>query len=384
MSSVVTDATTLPKLSALGGRILVVDDEPINLRLVRRYLRDAGCVDVLAIEDPRQVLHTAREQQPHVILLDVVMPGISGLDVLRQLRLDPDTARIPVLILTANDDSQTRRQALENGATDFLTKPLDPAELIPRLRNTLISKQHEDSLRQQALRLEDEVRRRTQEIARTRVEIVHCLARAAEYRDNETGQHILRVGRFSAIIAEQLGLDRDFVELIELAAPLHDVGKIGIPDEILLKSGKLTSDEFEFMQKHTTMGARVFQSLADGESKTVRRHPEIGGRIFGEPRFELLKLAKVIAMTHHERMDGTGYPLGLAGADIPLAGRIVAVADVYDALSSKRPYKPAFPRQRCFEILEEGRGTHFDPQVLDAFIARAEDIVATQIELADL
>jgi putative two-component system response regulator len=214
--------------------------------------------------------------------------------------------------------------------------------------------------------------------------IIHCLARAAEFRDDDTGRHVLRVGRYAGIIARRLGWDAGDVETIEQAAQLHDVGKIGIPDAILGKPGKLTSQEFETIQKHCGFGKRVFESLTEPEWTAYRRHTELGDRILAGCESSVLHMAARIALTHHERWDGAGYPIGLKGEDIPLEGRITAVADVFDALSTRRIYKPAFPLEKCFAILEDGRGSHFDPQVLDAFFAVREQIVTIQIRYADV
>lgn len=367
-----------------SSRLMVVDDEEINLRVTKKYLQNAGFADVHLVSDPLEASRRMDELCPDVVLLDVNMPHVSGLDILSWMRASTQHAQVPVLILTGNTDAETRRQALERGATDFIAKPIDPQELVPRIRNSASVRQYQKQLHAYVSTLEDEVRRRTEEISKTRIEVVHCLARAAEFRDNETGRHSQRVGRYAAIVAEALGCDMRFVELIELAAPLHDVGKIGIPDDVLLKKGKLSDEEMDLMRRHAAWGGKVFEEASQDHWRKLRDHAEIGARIFGEPQFELMKLAKIIALTHHEKFDGTGYPLGLSGKDIPLAGRIVAVADVYDALSTKRPYKPAFPRQKCFDILQEGRSKHFDPDILDAFFTRSEVIVAGQIELADL
>ena len=377
-------ATAWSPTSVSASRLLIIDDEEINLLITRKYLQDAGFTDVHLLVDPQLAQQQIEQLCPDVVLLDINMPGVSGLDILAWIRSSDRHSRVPVLILTSNTDAETRRQALERGATDFIAKPLDVNELVPRLRNSAAVRQYQRQLQAYVDTLEQEVKRRTEEIALTRLEVVHCLARAAEFRDNETGKHSQRVGRYASIVAEALGCETRYVELIELAAPLHDVGKIGIPDEVLLKRGKLSEDEMDIMRKHAAWGGKVFEQASQDQITRLREHSRIGGDIFGDPQFELLKLAKVIALTHHERFDGTGYPLGLAGKDIPLAGRIVAVADVFDALSTKRPYKAAFPRERCFEILNEGRGTHFDPDVLDAFFSRAEQIVAAQIDLADL
>jgi putative two-component system response regulator len=288
------------------------------------------------------------------------------------------------LILTAASDQQTKRRALELGASDFLGKPVDPTELVPRLHNVLTVKRHHDYIERYSQELEAEVLRRTAELARSRQEVIHCLARAAEFRDDDTGRHVFRVGRYARLIAAELGWKGERLEMFEQAAQLHDIGKIGIPDAILLKPGKLDPDEFEIMRKHSGFGKRIMHTLPENDSNVLRSHTELGSRLLGETESPILAMASVIAMSHHEKWDGSGYPLGLAGEDIPIEGRITAVADVFDALSSKRPYKPAFPLNQCLEILEQGRGTHFDPQALDAFFRCRPQIVATQLRHADV
>jgi putative two-component system response regulator len=228
------------------------------------------------------------------------------------------------------------------------------------------------------------VKERTAQLEASHHNIIHCLARAADFRDDDTGRHVLRVGCYAAIIARQLGWDEASAKDLELAAQLHDVGKIGIPDAILLKPGKLTAEEFDVIQKHCGYGKRIFESLTDGEWSTWRKHAELGQKILAGCQSSILDTAAQIALTHHEWWNGAGYPIGLAGEDIPLVGRITAVADVFDALSTKRSYKPAFSLEKCFAILEEGRATHFDPQVLDAFFAAREKIVAVQIAYTEV
>jgi putative two-component system response regulator len=265
---------------------------------------------------------------------------------------------LPVLILTAVDDRDTKTQPLDLGATDFLPKSIDPTDLLPRIR--------------------------TAELEESRQEVIQCLARAAEYRDNDTGRHVIRVGRYVGLIARELGLEVCAVELLEQAALLHDVGKIGVPDSILLKPGKLDPEEMERMQRHCGYGHRIFEGMSAEESTAYAAHTSLGARMIQQCRAPVLRLAAQIALTHHEKWDGSGYPRGLAGTAIPLEGRITAVADVFDALSSQRPYKPPFPLEKCFTILEEGRGKHFDPQILDAFFARRDEIVDVQLACADV
>jgi putative two-component system response regulator len=239
-------------------------------------------------------------------------------------------------------------------------------------------------LREHAKDLEVQVRRRTAELAASRLELIHCLARAAEYRDNETGRHVVRVGRYAEIIAHKLGMGDSMAELIGHAAPLHDMGKLGIPDAILLKPDKLAPDEFEVMQKHSLFGKHTFEPMSHDEWRTFRQHTFVGEMIMDVQSSPIVTMAAKIALTHHEKWDGTGYPLGLSGEDIPIAGRITAVADVFDALNSKRPYKPALPLDKCFAIIREGSGTHFDPKVVEAFLASREAILEIRMMYADV
>lgn len=365
------------------SKILIVDDEMLNIEVVQRYLDIGGFKNIFSTDHSGQALPLIGYHRPDLVLLDIQMPEISGLQILSAVRSDPALSQTPVIILTGCSDPETKLVALRTGATDLLSKPVHSEELLARISNVLKVKAFQDQLSLHSERLEDAVRHRTAELEASRLEVIHCLARAAEFRDDDTGQHVLRVGRYTRIIGEQMGFSPQELDILEPAAQLHDVGKIGIADSILLKPGKLTQEEFEQMQRHCGFGKRIADPISEADAKILRQHAEIGAKIIASSRSPVLELAKQIALTHHERWDGSGYPLGLAGEDIPLCGRITAVADVFDALSSKRPYKPAFPLKKCFEILEEGRGTHFDPQVLDAFFARRSDIIAVQISEAD-
>jgi len=365
-------------------KIMMVDDEKLNIYVVAEYLKADGYRDLIYTDEPFQALWLASRERPDAILLDIHMPRLSGFDILKQIRADADLARTPVVILTSSTDDDVKLRALELGATDFLQKPVHSGELLARLRNILMAKAYQDHLRHYSEALEAAVRQRTAELEASRQDVIHCLARAAEYRDDDTGHHVIRVGRYARVIGEQLGMDLASLELLEHAAKLHDIGKIGIPDAILLKPCQLTTAEFATMQKHSNFGKRIIDRMADNEPDQLRQHAELGSKILNAGRSQLLTLAMKIALTHHERWDGTGYPLGLAGTDIPLEGRITAVADVFDALSTRRPYKPAFPLDKCFSIMAEGRESHFDPNVLDAFCARRDDIIEIQISYADV
>lgn len=369
--------------SLLNAKILIVDDEPINVKVCQKYLHELGYKRIVGLTDSTRTIAVILEERPDVIILDVMMPIVSGVDVLKLIRKHDDLAHLPVLILTASSDRTTKLTVLNLGATDFLTKPIDPSEMAPRVRNVLSVKRYHDSLRNHAQALEEAVRQRTAELESSRMDVIHCLARAVEYRDDHTGRHVERVGRYSGMIAQTLGLDRSTCSMIEMASQLHDVGKIGVPDDILLKPGRLTPEEFERMQKHTLFGRKIVEQMSEREWEKLRQHVQIGCRILDAPRSPLLMMASRIALTHHERWDGSGYPLGLAGDDIPIEGRITAVADVFDALSSVRPYKPSYPVDKCFSILKAESGSHFDPKVVDAFLSQRDQVVRTQLELAD-
>jgi putative two-component system response regulator len=368
----------------LTSRILIVDDEPYNVTAIGKYLRDEGYTQVATLSDSSNALGVIADEQPDLLLLDIVMPQVSGLEILRALRADVDADHLPVLMLASAADGPIRRNALALGATDFLAKPVDATDLVPRTRNALLAGAQKRRLASQAEEMEREVRKRTAELATSRQEVIRCLALAAEYRDDDTGHHIMRVGRFAGIIARQLGFEEGRVEILELAAQLHDVGKIGIPDSILKTPGKLDPEQLAIMQKHSSIAKRILTPMVEQEWQLLKTHSQVGATLLGIRTSPLLMLAAKIAQTHHERWDGTGYPLGLAGKDIPIEGRITAVADVFDALSSRRCYKEPFPREKCFAILQEGRGTHFDPEILDAFFARSEDVVRVQLEFMDI
>lgn len=329
-----------------NARILIVDDEPANVRLLERFLQVAGYRHLVTTQDPRQVLPLFMEAQPDLILLDIHMPHLDGFAVMKQL--GPRIAQagyLPILVLTSDVTSESKQRALAVGAKDFLTKPLEQTEVLLRIHNLLQTRFLYLDVQNQNRVLEEKVKERTRDLEEAQVEILERLALAAEFRDDETGQHTQRVGRTAAEIARALGLPDEEVHLIRRSAPLHDVGKIGIPDIILRKPGKLTPEEFEVIKTHTTIGARILSGS----------------------RSRLLQVAEEIALTHHERWDGTGYA-GLAGEKIPLLGRIVALADVLDALTHDRVYRKAWPFDDAAAEIELQRGRQFDPQLADAFL----------------
>ena len=361
---------------AKDHKIMVVDDIPLNVKLACAHLKTVGYQHFITETDSTRALSRLYQDPPDLVLLDIMMPQVSGLDILQAIRSDAQFAHLPVLILTAATDRNLKIRALELGATDFLNKPIDVQDLIPRVHNALLMKAYRDDL-------ELKVQQRTEQLQHAQEEVVHCLARAAEYRDNETGRHVIRVSRYVEIIARELGLPTSRVALIKQASTLHDMGKVGIPDAVLLKPGKLTNDEFSLMQRHCEYGADICSHSVDGGNSLPKEHALMGVRLMESCTSPLLKMATRIAATHHEKWDGSGYPNGLCGEEIPIEGRITAVADVFDALSSKRPYKDAFPAEKCIAILKEGRGQHFDPQLVDLFFNRMDEVLEIRDQFAD-
>jgi putative two-component system response regulator len=331
------------------ARILIVDDEITNIQLLRRLLERAGFTRIATTCDPRDARTLYVEFRPDLILLDLHMPNMDGLAVMQELNQIAEATYLPVLILTGDVSPEARRDALSRGAKDFLHKPFSPDEVLLRINTLLETRFLYLQIQSQNQMLDAKVRERTRELEAAQIEIIERLAKAAEFRDDNTGQHTERVGQMAALIARQIGLPDAQVSLIRRAAPLHDVGKIGIPDTILLKLGKLSTDEFEVVKTHTTIGARILSGS----------------------RFPILRLAEEIAFSHHERWDGCGYA-GISRESIPLAGRIVAVADVFDALTQQRPYKEAWPVTEAIAEIDRQRGRHFDPALVDAFLTVIE------------
>jgi putative two-component system response regulator len=328
-----------------NARILIVDDEPSNVDVLRRVLERAGFHRLETTTDPREAASMYVRLRPDLILLDLHMPHMDGLAVMDRLNEIAEASYLPILMLTGDISPESRREALSRGAKDFVNKPFDSDEVLLRIRTLLETRFLYLQIQSHNQMLEAKVRERTRELEAAQIEIIERLARAAEFRDDNTGQHTERVGQMAALIARQLGLPDSQVALIRRAAPLHDVGKIGVPDSILLKLGRLTDDEFAIVRTHTSIGARILSGS----------------------RFPILRLAEEIAFNHHERWDGEGYA-GIGRDAIPLAGRIVAVADVFDALTQKRPYKSAWPVDEAIAEIDRQRGRQFDPSLVDSFL----------------
>ena len=330
-----------------SARILIVDDQLPNVRLLERLLTTAGYRRLTSTTDSRDVEELFERDQPDLLLLDLHMPHLDGFGVLARLAPRLRHHRyLPVLVLTADVLSESRQKALSMGARDFLAKPFDAVEVVLRIRNLLETRFRYLLLEQQRRELEGRVRERTQELEDARLEILDRLALAAEYRDDNTGEHTRRVGRLARLLAHTLGLERCDTELIARAAPLHDVGKIGIPDAVLLQPRSLRETEFELIKGHTTIGAKILS----------------GSQV------ALLQVAEEIAQHHHERWDGSGYPLGISAEDIPLSARITAIADTFDAMTHARPYKPPYSVDRAVSYVVSQKGRQFDPALVEAFL----------------
>ena len=314
--------------------ILVVDDTPENIDVLNGVLRSEYKVKA-ALNGERALKIAFADQKPDMILLDIMMPEMDGYEVCRQLKANPATSGVPVIFITAKDQEEDEKKGLELGAVDYIRKPINPSIVLARVHTHL-------ALYDQNRELERRVKQRTVELDETRLEIIRRLGRAAEFKDNETGLHVIRMSHYTRLLAQAYGGNDAWVELIFNAAPMHDIGKIGIPDKILRKPGKLDAEEWEIMKTHTLMGAEI-----------IGDHPS-----------PLLQLSSTIAVTHHEKWDGTGYPHGLAEEDIALEGRIVAIADVFDALTSHRPYKKEWPVEEALDLIDRESGRHFDPTLV--------------------
>jgi len=347
--------------------ILIVDDTPENLTLMHGLLRDRYRTRI-AHNGERALQVVLDEPMPDLILLDVMMPGMGGFEVCRRLKASARTAHIPVIFLTSRAEIEDEQAGFDAGAVDYIIKPISPPIVLARVRTHLKLKGMADFLKDKNAFLKSEVEERTRDLQLIQDVTIMAMASLAETRDNETGNHIRRTQNYVRVLARRLKshpkfrsqLDNQAVELIYKSAPLHDIGKVGIPDRILLKPAKLTPEEFEVMKTHTTLGRNA---IATAE------------KLINAPS-SFLRFAREIAYSHQEKWDGSGYPEGLSGDRIPLSARLMALADVYDALISKRVYKPAFPHARSVQLIREGRGSHFDPDVTDAFLANPEEFNA--------
>jgi putative two-component system response regulator len=353
---------------------MVVDDAPDNLALIFGLLK--GTYQVMVANSGEKALRLLQgERKPDLILLDIMMPVLSGYDVIQRLKADPATRKIPVMFLTAMSEAADEKKGLEMGAADYITKPISPPILMARIRTQLENKAAADFLEDQNAFLESEVERRTREIRSVQDATILALAYLAETRDVDTGSHVRRTQRYVKALAERLRghsrfmnvLSDSYIDLLFRSAALHDIGKVGIPDDVLLKPGRLTPEEFEIMKTHCVLG---FEAIEQTEK-------ELGTKL------EFLSMTKDIACYHHEKWNGTGYPYGKAGDDIPVSARLMAVADVYDALISSRPYKKGMSHTEAAEIIVAGKGLHFDPDIIDAFIEEEGEFQRIAVQFSE-
>lgn len=354
--------------------ILVVDDTPDNLTLISSLLKDAYRVKV-ANSGAKALKFVQGDNKPDLILLDIMMPGLSGYDVIKELKAHAETRGIPVIFLTAMSEAADERKGLELGAADYITKPISPPIVLARVKTQLQNKAATDFLKDQNSFLEGEVAKRTRELSAIQDVTILAMASLAETRDSDTGNHIRRVQFYAKALAEKLKTHPRFthyltertIDLLFKSAPLHDIGKVGIPDRILLKPGRLTADEYEIMKTHTTLGRQAIEHA----------ERQLGIQV------DFLRLAKEIAYYHQEKWNGSGYPTGVGGDDIPISARLIALADVFDALISRRVYKAGMPHQEAVEVIKASKGTHFDPDVVDAFVAVQSEFAAIALRFSD-
>jgi putative two-component system response regulator len=347
--------------------ILLVEDEPTELNMLADMLKPLGHA-VLCASSGEQALERIAKQPPDLALVDLLMPGMTGFELIKRLKLNKATSDIPIIVVSGLSDVSDRVRALEAGADEYLNKPVHPTELAVRVRTMLLARAHETLRHDYEERLVAEVAEKTGKLQKAledlkwaSLDTVFRLTRAAEYRDEDTGGHIQRISNYTAAIGERLGLEPEVVDCLTYASAMHDVGKIGIPDRILLKPGKLDADEWVIMKQHTTIGAEILQNS----------------------QADYVRTGALVAITHHEKWNGSGYPEGLKGEAIPMVGRITAIADVFDALTSKRPYKPPLPIDESLGIIRAGSGIHFDPRVVEAFFAISDKIIAIRKQFED-
>ena len=343
------------------GKILILDDQVVNVKILERLLHFNGFQNLIVTTESRETFAIIQREKPNLILLDLEMPYVTGFDILLKLQEINQKQEISVIVLTANQDKESSHRALDLGANDFLSKPFDSKEVMLRIINTMKSNIYNRLMASENEKLNYLVELKTHEIRESQFEIIRRLGTAAEFKDNETAKHTIRMSKYCEVMAYALGLNDEQCRLILHASPMHDIGKIGIPDYILLKPGKLSDEERVIMNTHA----------------------EIGGRIIGDHSSSLLIMARIIAETHHEKWDGSGYPQGLKGEEIPLEGRITAITDVFDALTSERPYKKAWSVDEAIQFLIQNKGQHFEPSLVDLFLKNLDQIISIKKEFQD-
>jgi putative two-component system response regulator len=365
-------------------RILFVDDERHVLDALRRMLRcQRNEWDITCIEDSLAAWNLLQRSEFDAVVSDIRMPRLDGLELLSRIQQTEHTRDVPVVILTGLTARELKRQALELGATDLLNKPVEPEDLVARLRSVLRLKAIQDELKAHNELLEQRVQEKTCQLYQARLDIIWRLGKAAEHRDDLTGNHVIRVGCYCRVLAEALGMDSEFVENIFLAAPLHDIGKIGIPDAILFKPANLTGDERKVMQRHCEIGARILREGCKAKDTFLEWHGLADRLVSDSANNAALEMGAAIALSHHEKWDGSGYPRGLSGDDIPVESQIVAIADVFDAMTTARPYKKAYGESEALQIIRHGANCHFAPAVYSVFLETLPQIRTLRKRFAD-
>ena len=342
-------------------KILIIDDVKTNLMIFDLFIKKIGNYETILMENPLKAIEWCTKNTPDLVITDYMMPEINGIELSQKIRELKREELIPIIMITAYKDNSIKMDALSAGITDFLTKPVNEAEFFARIKNLLSLRDYHLKISNKAKWLEEEVKKATKEIENRENEIIFRLSRAAEFRDDDTGAHIIRMAKYSYIIANGLNFSKNFCIMILKASPMHDIGKIAIPDHILLKPGKLTVKEFEIIKSHTISGYQILKNS----------------------KIPLLRLSAEIALTHHEKFNGKGYPKGLKEKEIPISGRICAVADVFDALTSKRPYKEPWSIEKAINFLKEQKGKHFDPACIDAFLNNLNEIIKVKEKFHD-
>lgn len=357
--------------------ILIVDDNVTNIDILVNTLKEDYILGVA--KNGEKALEYAESNHPKLVLLDIMMPGMDGFEVCRRLKASEMLNAMAVIFITAMHDADSKKKGFEVGGIDYITKPFNAYEVKARVKihiDLINYREHLESLvEKRTFQLQESHKK----LVRMQIQLIQRLGIAGEYKDNETGQHVVRVGLYSGIIADSYGLSREKINLIRMCSPLHDLGKIGVPDRILLKPGPLDTDEWDVMKLHSEIGRDILMPSTSGESTVV----SIKDEEYTVDDLSLLTVATNIVRCHHEKWDGTGYPAGLKGESIPVEARIVSLADVFDALSSRRPYKDSFDDEKCFAIIREKKGTHFDPEVVDAFFNAINKILIVKEDLKD-
>jgi len=362
-------------------QILIVDDNPVNIDILVNTLKDNYSLGIA--KDGLRAIEYTLKYHPQLILLDIMMPGMDGFEVCSRIKSTREMSNTGIIFITAMNEPENITKGFEYGALDYITKPFNTMEVKSRIKTHLSLIDYRDHLQEMVKLKTDQLEKANTELKDLQVQIINRLGMAAEFKDNDTGKHVIRVGLYSGMMADALGLGDEKSEMIRLCAPMHDIGKIGIPDDILLKKGSLDDKEWNHMKQHCQIGFEILSPESKKQNDIYKNHPFIESLVADVKDYGILEMSSVIALSHHERWDGTGYPEGTKGDAIPVEARITSIADVYDALSSTRSYKEPYPEEKCREIIREGSGTQFDPDVVSAFFDSIDEVMKIKHHLMD-